>query len=184
MERLADVTLLFTDLVGSTALLERLGTTRAAAVWRAHRAALRSAVEEAGGREVKHVGDGVMACFDCPRAALDSAVAIQRAVDGEGGALAGEPIHVRVGVHRGEALIDGDDYFGLPVVIARRLCDRARPGEILASQETWASADLGLDTTRRRLRLKGVRRAVPALSVPWRTAAPTPVLAPLRVAAA
>jgi class 3 adenylate cyclase len=121
------VTFLFTDLVGSTALIDRLGDDVADEVRRGHFELLRQAVAESGGQEVKNLGDGLMVSFVSPVAALSCATAMQRAVADSG-------LELRVGLHAGEPALEGDDYFGTPVVVAKRLCDLARGGQIVASE--------------------------------------------------
>jgi class 3 adenylate cyclase len=127
------VTLLFTDLVGSTELLERLGDDAAEEVRRTHFRLLRDAVTNAGGEEVKNLGDGLMTVFPSAVEAVRCAVLMQQAVQrhNEHG---NDPLSVRVGLHVGEPIRDEGDYFGTPVVVARRLCDVASGGQILASQ--------------------------------------------------
>ncbi|HEV3362833.1 MAG TPA: adenylate/guanylate cyclase domain-containing protein, partial [Acidimicrobiia bacterium] len=121
------VAFLFTDLVGSTALIDRLGDDAADEVRRSHFELLRRAVAEAGGQEVKNLGDGLMVSFVSPVAALSCATTMQRAMADSG-------LELRVGPHAGEPALEGDDYFGTPVVVAKRLCDLARGGQIVASE--------------------------------------------------
>ena len=157
------VAFLFTDLVGSTALIDRLGDDAADSVRREHFDVLRKAVEEAGGEEVKNLGDGLMVSFTSPVAAVSCAVAMQRA-------LAESEHRIRVGVHAGEPVQEGDDYFGTPVVVAKRLCDRAEGGQILATELL-----AGLVGTRGgfqflprgRLALKGLSEPVATVEVRW-----------------
>ena len=92
-------TFLFTDVVGSTALLDRLGDHVAHAFRRRHFALLRGAIQEHGGSEVKSLGDGLMVAFTDARAAVACAVAVQRAV-----ALCGDPMSLRIGIDMGEAV--------------------------------------------------------------------------------
>src|SRR5262249_40019689 len=124
------VTLLFTDLVDSTALLQRVGDERAQRVLRAHRQLLREAIASHGGREVKWLGDGLLTAFasvaDGVRCAVTMAQRARRPV-------AGERLGLRLGLHVGEMVADEDDYAGTPVVVARRLCDRAAAGQILCT---------------------------------------------------
>src|SRR3954452_13243582 len=127
------VTLLFTDLVGSTELLERLGDDRAEELGRAHFAALLDAAVAHGGHEVKSVGDGLMVAFRSAVDALGGAVQMQRAVDRHNREGA-QPIAVRIGLAVGEVVYDQGDYYGTPVVVAKRLCDAAAGGEILVSE--------------------------------------------------
>jgi class 3 adenylate cyclase len=126
--RLEQVAVLFTDVVGSTELLDRLGDDAAHQLRRRHFELLRAAVRDHGGREVKSLGDGLMVAFDSPEIAGDAALAMQRAVgDGD------DALGLRVGIAVGETVREDDDYFGRPVVVARRLCDAAGAGEVLVS---------------------------------------------------
>jgi class 3 adenylate cyclase len=129
------VALLFTDLVGSTALLERLGDDVAEKLRRTHFSLVRRAVSAAGGNEVKTLGDGLMAVFSSPVQATRCAVDVQRTIDEYNrGQAVGHELHLRVGLHAGEPIEDEGDFHGTSVVIARRLCDAAQGGQILASQ--------------------------------------------------
>jgi class 3 adenylate cyclase len=128
------VTLLFTDLVGSTELLARLGDDAAEAVRREHISQLRHAVANAGGREVKTLGDGVMVSFPSAVAALGCAVAMQESVADHNRAWPETRLGLRVGLHAGEPAADEDDLHGTAVVVAKRLCDAASAGQILASE--------------------------------------------------
>jgi class 3 adenylate cyclase/pimeloyl-ACP methyl ester carboxylesterase len=133
--RIGTITFLFTDLERSTEILQRLGDDEAQRLWRTHFRLLRNAVAVGGGQEVKSLGDGLMVAFASALDALACAVAMQQTVhrhnehDDESHSL-----QVRVGLHAGEPISQEDDYFGMPVVIAKRLCDRAQGGQILASE--------------------------------------------------
>src|SRR5262245_59240437 len=124
----APVTLLFTDLVESTALFQRVGDERAQRVLHAHRQLLREAITSHGGREVKWLGDGLLTTFasvaDGVRCAVTMAQRARRPVGVE-------RLGLRLGLHVGEVVADEDDYAGTPVVLARRQCDRAAAGQIL-----------------------------------------------------
>jgi len=125
-------TILFTDMEDSTATTQRLGDAAAQQVVRAHNTAVRDALNQHGGHEIKHTGDGIMAWFASASGAVECAVAIQRAL-----ALAGT-LRVRIGVNAGEPLAENDahghaDLYGTAVQLAARLCAQAAPGEILAS---------------------------------------------------
>src|SRR5262245_25342504 len=124
----APVTLLFTDLVDSTALLQRVGAEGAQRVLHAHRQLLHEALASHGGREVKWLGDGLLTTFASVAEGVRCAVTMaQRARR----PVAGERLGLRVGLDVGEVLPDEADYIGTPVVLARRLCDRATAGQIL-----------------------------------------------------
>jgi class 3 adenylate cyclase/DNA-binding CsgD family transcriptional regulator len=129
----AVVTLLFTDLVGSTELLDQLGDDAGEQVRRTHFRLLREAVLGAGGQEVKNLGDGLMVVFESAVAGVECAVAIQRAIERHNRTRRAQTLAVRVGLHVGEPIHDDDDYFGTSVVVAKRLCDAAGGGQILAS---------------------------------------------------
>jgi class 3 adenylate cyclase len=122
-------TFLFTDVVGSTALLDRLGDHIAHAFRRRHFALLRKAIGEHAGTEIKSLGDGLMVTFTDARAAVACAVAMQRAV-----AVCGDPMTLRIGIDMGEAVREQDDFFGRPVIVARRLCDVAQGGQVVVSE--------------------------------------------------
>ena len=127
------VSLLFTDLVGSTALMNQIGDEPAEALRRAHYRLLREAVAQNHGHETKNLGDGLMVVFDTATSAVACAVAIQRAVLRHNQHQS-HPLSVRVGINVGEPIRSQEDYFGWSVVTARRLCDQAEDGQILASE--------------------------------------------------
>ncbi len=117
---------LFTDVEASTPLTQRLGDEGAQELLRAHNTTVRGALEEHGGREVKHTGDGIMASFPSAVSAVTAALQIQRG-------LAGGEVRVRVGLNAGEPIAEDDDLFGLSVIKAARIADRAEPGQVLVS---------------------------------------------------
>ena len=132
MARMGGVAIVvFSDLVDSTALLATLGDDRMEGLRRAHMADVASAVETAGGRVVKTLGDGAMASFESALGALRAAAAIQAAVERLDVAQDGIGIAARVGVAAGEPIPDGDDLHGMTVVIASRLSAAAGTGEVL-----------------------------------------------------
>jgi class 3 adenylate cyclase len=163
------VTLLFTDLVGSTELLDRLGDDAAERLWREHFALLRRAAAEHGGKEVKSLGDGLMLAFASAAAAVACAASMQQRIAAQRGA-GGEALGLRIGLNAGEVIRAEDDYFGAPVVVARRLCDAAAAGEALLSDVVRAlvggRCEYGL-STRGALRLKGLADPVTAFALEW-----------------
>src|SRR5262249_45537839 len=122
------VTLLFTDLVGSTELLDALGDEDAERLPRAPFPILPAVAPSHAGREVKSLGDGLMVAFSSTIDAAGCAVGIEQAVEHHNRREPGPPLAVRIGLHTGEPIRDEDDYFGTAVVVARRLCDRAEGG--------------------------------------------------------
>jgi class 3 adenylate cyclase len=130
----AIVTLLFTDLVGSAALLSALGDDEAERLRRVHFGLLRDVANAHSGQEVKNLGDGLMVAFPSAVEAVACAIAIQQAVHRHNARQADDRLRVRVGLNVGEPIRDEGDYFGTPVVVAKRLCDAADGGQILASE--------------------------------------------------
>jgi class 3 adenylate cyclase/DNA-binding CsgD family transcriptional regulator len=125
------VTLLFTDLVGSTELLARAGDEEAQRIFSSHHRLLSEAVARHGGDEVKWLGDGLMVAFSSAADAVSCAIGMQQTACHSDG---GVQLAIRVGLTAGEALRDVTDYFGAAVVTAKRLCDRADAGQILCSE--------------------------------------------------
>ncbi|MDH3226321.1 MAG: DUF4242 domain-containing protein [Thermoleophilia bacterium] len=122
-------TILFTDLVGSTSMHDRLGDDAAMTVLKRHNTIVRDALAGHRGREVKHTGDGIMASFGDASNALGAAVQMQQAfARSEGAAL-----EVRIGINSGEPVAHDDQLYGLAVNLAKRLCDAADAGAILVS---------------------------------------------------
>jgi class 3 adenylate cyclase/DNA-binding NarL/FixJ family response regulator len=128
-----DVTFLFTDIEGSTLLLQRLGS-QYAHVLETHRALIARAIAEAGGRVVDQRGDEFFAAFPTADAAAGAAIAAQRALATHAWPDEGE-VRVRMGVHSGRAQAVGDAYVGMAVHHAARICAAARGGEILSSAD-------------------------------------------------
>ncbi len=173
------VTLLFTDLVGSTELLDELGDEQADELHRSHFRLLRDAVAASGGREVKSLGDGLMVVFSSATSALACSVAMQQAVHRHNNLRppGGPELHVRIGVHAGEPIRDEQDFFGTPVVIARRLCENAEGGQILSSEVVRGLVGSRGGHTFRNLgalRLKGFAKPLPASLVVWEPAPEPP----------
>jgi class 3 adenylate cyclase len=118
--------LLFTDLESSTELTRSLGDEKAQEILRGHNDAVRGALAAHDGTEVKHTGDGIFASFSSAVSAVAAALQIQRD-------LANSEVRVRVGLNAGEPIAEDDDYFGLSVIKAARIADRADPGQVLVS---------------------------------------------------
>ncbi len=158
--------MLFCDLVASTERRARLGDDRFDAFTDRFLRALRAAVDNAGGREVKSAGDGLMVVFessvaDAVACAIGMHVAM-RGVDAE------DPPLLRIGISAGEVAHDGDDYAGMPIVEAARLEAAAAPGQTLAnaivrtlvgSRGGYRFRDVGA------LTLKGIPDPLPAVEV-------------------
>jgi class 3 adenylate cyclase/tetratricopeptide (TPR) repeat protein len=165
------VTVLFTDLVGSTGMALRIGPAAAEEIRLEHFGILREAIAEVDGEEVKNLGDGLMATFDSASAALDCAAGIQRRI-ARRNRRADEQLSVRIGVGLGEATRTEDDYFGPPVIEASRLCAAAEGDQVLVSELVQAMArNSGHELESiGELSLKGIADPVRAFSLAWRSA--------------
>jgi class 3 adenylate cyclase len=172
-------TVLFTDLVGHTELMRRLGDEQGREVLREHERMTRDLLRQHGGAEVKTMGDGFMASFSSVTNAMDCAIALQRAFDAwnSGRAHQSARLHVRVGLNAGEPIEEHGDLFGSTVILASRVAARAGAGEILIpeplrhllSGKSYAYVDRGEAI------LKGFEDAVRLFEVRWRDATPTDV---------
>ena len=127
------VTVMFTDIEGSTAMTERLGDHKAQDVLHIHNAIIREQVAAHQGFEVKSQGDGFMLAFSSARRALECAVAIQQTLTTHNAENPDEPIKVRMGLHTGEAIEEGEDFFGKSVILAARIASQAIGEQILVS---------------------------------------------------
>jgi class 3 adenylate cyclase len=160
-------TFLFTDIVDSTKLLDTLGDDRWRRLLARHDQLIRDAIAESGGEVVKQTGDGFFASFESAKAAVEAAVAIQRA-------LAGEIVapDVRIGAHAGGAFrtnSESSDYGGQGVHVAAWIGAAAGAGEILVSAETLDGVNTAFRLSPpRQESLKGVDAPVEVVSVDWR----------------
>ena len=130
-------TVIFTDLVGHTEMMQRLGDAKGREVLREHERITRETLKQHGGAEVKTMGDGFMASFGSVTAAMECAIALQRAfaartdVGAQPAAPAVEPLQVRVGLNAGEPIEEDGDLFGATVILAACIAAQAAGGEIL-----------------------------------------------------
>jgi class 3 adenylate cyclase len=127
---LATRTVLFTDLVRHTEMMQRLGDDRGREVLREHERITRETLKAHGGAEVKTMGDGFMASFGSVTSAMECAIALQRAVAQHTESMP-EPLRVRVGLNAGEPIEEDGDLFGATVILASRIAAKAGAGEIL-----------------------------------------------------
>jgi predicted ATPase len=135
------VTLLFSDIEGSTRLLQAVGE-RYGGLLAEHQRLLRGAFAAHGGREVGTEGDAFFVAFESAADALRAAVNAQHALAAQPWE-AGEAISVRMGLHTGSPNLAGGNYWGLDVHRAARICSAAHGGQILASAEACAEATAG-----------------------------------------
>lgn len=174
------VTLMFTDMVGSTDMTHAIGDAAAQDIIRAHNHIVRTALSHFGGREVKHTGDGIMASFDEPEDAVRAAVDIQQRAALHTERWARLPLHLRIGMNTGEPIIEENDYFGATVQVAARVCAAAGTGEVWVADATRSLVPPSSDLTFRDHgphTLKGVSEQITLHQVLWKaegakTAAP------------
>ena len=175
---ISQVTLLFSDLRGSTALYERLGDAQAFNLVREHFSFLAGIVREHDGAVVKTIGDAVMAAFDDPAHAVTAALAMQTRIEAfnhaQPGNVAGDELTIKLGVHAGPSVVvnmnDRLDYFGSTVNMAARLQGQSAGGDIVLSRavaEDPVVAPLLArhDTRRESVALKGFAEPVPFVRV-------------------
>jgi DNA-binding SARP family transcriptional activator/tetratricopeptide (TPR) repeat protein len=164
-------TFLFCDLVGSTALLTRLGDDTGDEVRRECHAVFREALAAHGGREVKSTGDGVFGVFPTSvEQAVACGIAMQQGMARLDDAQPQVKLGLRVGIAMGEANAEERDWYGTPVVEAERLCTAAHEGQILVADVVCALAGTRGGHSFRSvgaLELKGLGRPLPASEVEW-----------------
>jgi class 3 adenylate cyclase len=162
-------TILFTDIVGSTDMTQRLGDDKSMELLRTHDLIVRGHLSQCAGNEVKHTGDGIMASFGSATRAIECAVAVQRSLETHSES-AEHPIAVRIGVSAGEPVAERDDLFGAAVQLAARACNHAAAGAILVStavRELCLGKGIDFDA-RGPFELKGFAEPVPLYEVRWR----------------
>jgi class 3 adenylate cyclase len=161
-------TVLFTDIVDSTALTQTLGDEAVMALLDLHNTVVRDALADSGGREVKHTGDGIMASFVSAASALKCATRVQREL-AQHEKNRNRSLKVRIGAAAGEPVENHSDLFGSTVQLAARLCTHAAPEQILVSNaiaelclgKGFSFEDVG------EVALKGFGRPVRAHAVVW-----------------
>jgi class 3 adenylate cyclase len=166
-----EVTILFSDIKGSTSYFERKGDAEGLAMVQHHNALLFPVIEGGGGRVVKTIGDAIMACFKEPEAAVKAAVRMQQvlAKDRANTYSEDERIHIRVALHMGPGLEKDNDVFGDVVNATAKVQQQADPDQIIIT-------DVLLDAARQagaqcvklgRAEIKGKDEAIDVYAVAW-----------------
>ncbi len=169
-DRDGQVTICFSDIVGYTAMTDRLGDHRTHDVLRTHTRLLRKELLVHDGVEVKSEGDGFMLAFRDPVEALGFAVAFQQALESHEWPPDVGQLHVRMGIHRGEVIREADDFFGRTVIIGARVAASAAGGEVLVTDDVRHAAGDGHSFGPvRDLALKGLSDRYPAAPLVWST---------------
>lgn len=163
----AVITVMFTDMVGSTDITQARGDAAAQDIVRRHNHIVRAALAQYSGREIKHTGDGIMASFFSAADAVDATINIQRQVAAMNARTPDLGLHLRVGLNAGEPIHEEDDLFGATVQLAARVCAATH------SDQTLCTASVKDLANRPALRpvgehnLKGFRDPVPLFEIPW-----------------
>ncbi len=172
-------TVLFTDLVGHSEMMSRLGDAKGREMLREHERITREVLKQHGGTEVKTMGDGFMASFGSVTRAVECAMALQRAMGtltpdpspaGTGEGQSVFPLKVRCGLNAGEPIEEEGDLFGATVILAARIAARAEGGEILVANAVreLCSGKGFLFADRGEFVAKGFEEPVRVYEVSWR----------------
>ncbi len=168
------VTILFSDIKGSTPYFEKKGDLAGMAMINRHNGILFPVIEGEGGRIVKTIGDAIMACFEDQVAAVKAAVGMQRALEEDRkGREEIEQIHIRVGLHYGLGLLKEGDVFGDVVNAASRVQHQAQTEQILITDALLdAAKSAGFECARMgRAELKGKDEPIDLYAVAWSASA-------------
>lgn len=128
------VTVLFTDIAGSTELTQSLGDSNAQKIVRAHNRVVREALNVYSGKEVKHTGDGIMASFTKTSNAVEGAIHMQLETMKHNQVEPDLPLHLKIGLNTGEPIAEDDDLFGTVVQLSARIVDKATADKIYVSE--------------------------------------------------
>ena len=133
-ETTGPITVLFTDIAGSTAMTQALGDAGAQKVVRVHNRIVREALSAHFGKEVKHTGDGIMASFNKTSDGVDASIRIQRETALHNQVQPDLPLHLKIGLNAGEPIAEDNDLFGTTVQLSARIVDKASADEIFVSE--------------------------------------------------
>ena len=164
------VAIVFTDIVGSTAMTQERGDDAAQLVVREHNSIVRDALALHGGREIKHTGDGIMATFPGVVAAIEGSIAIQQACQRANSANPDLGLGICIGINAGEPIHEDNDIFGTPVQMAARVLSKAEGEEICVStivRDTCSGKGFTF-TKKGDYDLKGFDEPVPIYLTTWK----------------
>ncbi|MCH8237705.1 MAG: hypothetical protein IIC06_05970 [Proteobacteria bacterium] len=133
-EQTGPITVLFTDIAGSTAMTQAMGDAGAQKVVRAHNRIVREALSANAGKEVKHTGDGIMASFTKTSDGVDASIQMQRETVLHNQNNPDLPLHMKIGLNAGEPIVEDNDLFGTTVQLSARIVDKAAADEIFVSE--------------------------------------------------
>lgn len=170
MSTTATVTVLFTDVVGSTRLRTGRGELAAHKDLQAHSDVVRQQVAAHSGRVVKTAGDEFMVAFDSARRAVECAVAVQKGLAEQNVRHPDREVHVRIGINTGEVIVEREDLFGAAVNAAKRIEGKAIDDQILVSEIVRGVVGAYKEiefVDKGRVRLKGFPERWRLYEVPW-----------------
>lgn len=133
-DKAGPVTVMFTDMVGSTAFTQTSGDAAAHEVVHIHNRIVRDALKMFNGKEIKHTGDGIMASFANTSSAVEGAIYIQRKTAAHNDDNSRLPLHLKIGINVGEPIVEDDDLFGITVQLSARIVDKAQSEQIFVSE--------------------------------------------------
>jgi len=133
-EQSGPITVLFTDIAGSTAMTQALGDAGAQKVVRAHNRVVRDALTDHSGKEIKHTGDGIMASFAKTTDSVAASIQMQRETMIHNQQNPDLPLHLKIGLNAGEPISEDNDLFGSTVQMSARIVDKAQADEIFVSE--------------------------------------------------
>lgn len=175
LERMrAPVTILFSDIKGSTGYFEQKGDLAGLAMVQRLNSLMAPVIEDCGGRVVKTIGDAIMASFDNPVGAVKAAIGMQQILESDrAGRPDDEQIHIRIGIHTGLGLIDENDIHGDVVNAASRVQHQAEPDQIVITDVLLdAAKSAGVQCAKLgRAELKGKEEPIDIYAVAWSVAA-------------
>src|SRR5688572_16382027 len=171
-----EVTILFSDIKGSTSYFERRGDAEGLAMVQHHNDLLFPAIEGAGGRVVKTIGDAIMACFKDPVKAIGAAIRMQQVLEADRAKKKRADdyhIHIRVALHKGLGLEKDNDVFGDVVNATAKVQQQAQPDQILITDALLEAAKQGNTQCAKlgRAQIKGKDEAIDVYAVAWSPAA-------------
>ncbi len=163
------VTVLFTDLAGSTTMTQEFGDEKAQIVVCTHNTIFRAALQQYGGKEVKHTGDGILASFSTASGAIEGSIYIQHAVSKHNRNNRDVPVRIKIGINAGKAIQKDDDIFGATVQMSARVVDKCKADQILITdivRQLCSRKKLPF-TSAGGFEMKGFDGPVTLYQVPW-----------------
>ncbi|MEG3618447.1 adenylate/guanylate cyclase domain-containing protein [Magnetovibrio sp. PR-2] len=138
-----EVVVMFTDIVGSTAMTHEKGNLAAQEVVRAHNRVVRDALGKTGGLEIKHTGDGIMASFEKVTDSLLATQQMQMMIEMHNQQNPDIPLKVKIGINAGRVVMEEKDLYGVTVQMAARIVDKAKADQIFVSDTVYGMAKGG-----------------------------------------